>query len=68
MRHAVCYFYLRPLLDLSGHAFFFLQRYPKMLLSRISLLSTTGENDGGIEIIGVCVKRISFPSLPLLRL
>jgi len=47
---------------------FFLQRYPKMLLSEISLVSTTGENDGGIEIIGVCVKCIRFPSLPLLRL
>jgi len=27
-----------------------------------------GENDGGMEINGVCVKRTSFPSLPLLRL
>jgi len=37
----------RPLLDLFWTWPFFLQRYPKMLLSKISLLSMTGENDGG---------------------
>jgi len=67
MRHAVCYFYPRPLHDLSGHLFSF-QRYPLMSTFTTSLLFTIGENDGGIEIIGVCVKRTSFPSLPLLRL
>jgi hypothetical protein len=44
------------------------QRYPEKLIFLISLLFQIGKNDGGIKIIGVCVKRTSFPSLPLLRL
>jgi hypothetical protein len=45
-------------------AFFFLQRYPKMLLSKISLLSTTGENDGG-DRDNWCLRQVyqfSFPA------
>ena len=41
---------------------------PSMLTLIISLLFKSGKNDGGMEIEGVCVKRTSFPSLPLLRL
>ena len=41
---------------------------PNMLIFTTSLLFKIGQNDGGLEIIGVCVKRTSYPSLPLLRL
>ena len=36
-------------------------RYPSRPTFKISLVSKTGTNDGGVEIIGVCVKRTSFP-------
>jgi hypothetical protein len=39
-----------------------------MLMFIISLLFKIGENDGGMEINGGCVKRTRFPSLPLLLL
>jgi hypothetical protein len=64
----MCYFYPRPLQDLSGHVFFPCRDTPKMSTFIISLLFKIGKNDGEIEIIGVCVKCTSFPSLPLLRL
>jgi len=68
MRHAVCYFYPRPLLGLSGHGCF-LQRYPKKAnFQNISFVHDLARMMEGIEIIGVCVKCTSFPSLPLLRL
>ena len=66
MRHAVCYFYPYPLQDLSEHDF--PSEIPQNVNFIISLLFKIGKNDGGIEIYGVCVKRTSFPSLPLLRL
>jgi len=46
----------------------FLSEIPQRAILAISLVFKTGKNDGGVEIIGVCVKRNSFPSLPLLRL